>query len=80
MEDFHRPSFLIGRQDCLPLQGCVTTTYVLDLAAGLTQILSDGTETYLYGLGRVGKYNGSDWTYYLSDALGSVRQLTDPNA
>jgi hypothetical protein len=31
----------------------VTTHYTLDLAAGMTQVLADGTHTYLYGLGRV---------------------------
>lgn len=54
----------------------VTTTYVLDLNTGLTQVLSDGTDTYLYGLSRVGEED-TGWDYYLGDALGSVRQLTD---
>lgn len=27
--------------------------YVLDLNAGLTQVLDDGTNTYTYGLGRI---------------------------
>jgi hypothetical protein len=31
----------------------VTTNYVLDQAAGLTQVLSDGTNTYLYGNDRI---------------------------
>jgi RHS repeat-associated protein len=56
-----------------------TTNYTLDLNAGLTQVLSDGTSTYLYGLGRVAEYE-SGWTYYLTDALGSVRQLTSSAA
>lgn len=51
--------------------------YTLDLNAGLTQVLSDGTNTYLYGLGRIAEYQGSVSEYYLGDALGSVRQLTD---
>jgi len=54
-----------------------TTTYTLDLNAGLTQVLSDGANSYLYGLGRIAEYE-SDWAYYLPDALGSVRQITDP--
>jgi YD repeat-containing protein len=33
--------------------GITTTTYTLDLAAGLTQVLSDGKDTYLYGNGRI---------------------------
>ena len=31
----------------------VVTRYMLDLNAGLTQVLSDGTNTYLYGLSRI---------------------------
>ena len=54
----------------------VTTTYVLDLNSGLTQVLSDGTDTYLYGLSRIGEEDTA-WGYFLGDALGSVRQLTD---
>jgi hypothetical protein len=54
----------------------VTTSYVLDLNTGLTQVLSDGTDTYLYGLTRIGEEDTA-WDYYLGDALGSVRQLTD---
>jgi RHS repeat-associated protein len=54
----------------------VTTTYVLDLNVGLTHVLSDGTDTYLYGLSRIGEEDVA-WDYYLSDAQGSVRQLTD---
>ncbi len=51
--------------------------YTLDLNAGLTQVLSDGTNTYLYGNGRVAQA-GSTTEYFLADALGSVRQLADP--
>jgi RHS repeat-associated protein len=54
-----------------------TTNYTLDLNAGLTQVLADGTNTFLYGLGRIGQ-QGADWAYHLPDALGSVRQLADP--
>jgi len=54
----------------------VTTSYSLDLNAGLTQVLADGTTSYLYGLGRIGE-QGADWAYHLPDALGSVRQLAD---
>lgn len=55
----------------------VTTNYSLDLNAGLTQVLSDGTNTYLYGLGRIGEQQASGFAYHLGDALGSVRQLVD---
>lgn len=54
-----------------------TTSYTLDLNAGLTQVLADGTNTYLYALGRVAEQAGTIWTYYHPDAIGSVRQLSD---
>ncbi len=44
--------------------------------AGLTQVLSDGANTYLYGNGRIAQA-GSTTEYFLGDALGSVRQLAD---
>jgi RHS repeat-associated protein len=50
--------------------------YTLDLNTGLTQVLSDGTNTYLYGAGRIAQVNTTT-EYFLGDALGSVRQLTD---
>jgi YD repeat-containing protein len=56
-----------------------TTTYLLDLAAGLTQVLSDGSLDYLYGLDRIAQANGANAAYFLGDALGSVRQLVDGN-
>ena len=48
--------------------------------AGLTQVLSDGTNTYLYGNGRIAQYNTTtdNPDYFLGDALGSVRQMTAP--
>ena len=55
----------------------VTTDYTLDIASGLTQVLGDGTNTYLYGLGRISQHTTTNTDYYLADALGSVRQLTD---
>ena len=57
--------------------GGVTTNYAIDLNAGLTQVLADGTSSYLYGLGRIGQ-QAVEWAYHLPDALGSVRQLADP--
>jgi len=53
------------------------TQYTLDLNAGLTQVLNDGTTTYTYGLGRSSQQSGTTPEYFLGDALGSVRQLTD---
>lgn len=55
----------------------ITTNYTLDLAAGLTQVLADGTNTYLYGVGRIGEQQSGGRQYHLGDALGSVRQLVD---
>ncbi len=55
----------------------MTTNYSLDQVSGLTQVLSDGTNTYLYGTGRLAQYNASGAEYFLDDALGSVRQLVD---
>lgn len=57
----------------------VTTTFTMDLNTGLTQALSDGTHEYLYGAGRIAQLDTGtlDTEYYLTDALGSVRQLTD---
>lgn len=54
-------------------------TYTLDLNAGLTQILDDGEKSYTYGIGRVSQQQGTTAKYFLSDALGSVRQLADAN-
>jgi RHS repeat-associated protein len=54
------------------------TAYTLDLNVGLTQVLADGTNAYMYGLGRIGEAQPDGWMYHLPDALGSVRQLVDP--
>jgi RHS repeat-associated protein len=43
----------------------------------IIQSMTDGTNTYLYGLGRIAQTQGTATDYFLSDALGSVRQLTD---
>ena len=48
----------------------------LKTGAGLTQVLSDGTNTYLYGNGRISQHT-TQTEYFLADALGSVRQLAD---
>jgi RHS repeat-associated protein len=56
-----------------------TTHYTMDLNAGLTQVLQDGTNTYLYGMGRIAQYKANNPEFYLTDALGSVRQLVDAN-
>jgi RHS repeat-associated protein len=53
------------------------THYTLDLNSGLTQVLSDETHSYTYGLGRISQQSGIASEYFLGDALGSVRQMTD---
>ncbi len=50
--------------------------YTLDLNAGLTQVLSDNENSYLYGLGRISQ-TGNSTEYFLEGALGSVRQLAN---
>gem|GEM_PF-1307846 len=54
--------------------GGTTTRYTQDLASPLSQILSDGTTTSVYGMERLYGVAGSTRTWYGSDALGSVRQ------
>jgi RHS repeat-associated protein len=60
----------------------VTTGYVLDPAAGLTQVLQETTNGqttgYLYGADLLAQYDSGTWAYHLNDGLGSVRQLADP--
>ena len=60
----------------------VTTDYVLDPAAGLTQVLVESTggqqTAYLYGLDLLAQYDSGTWAYHVNDGLGSVRQLADP--
>ncbi|MGA9191985.1 MAG: RHS repeat-associated core domain-containing protein, partial [Anaerolineales bacterium] len=51
--------------------------YTLDINTGLTQVLSDGTNVYLYGVNRIAQVGDPDTAYFLGDALGSVRQLVD---
>jgi len=58
----------------------VATNYTLDINAGLTQVLADGTSSYLYGRGRITQISAGVPEYFLGDALGSVRQVADPAA
>ena len=48
--------------------------YTLDLNSGLAQVLASQSDTYLYGLNRLGFERGGQEYQYLHDALGSVRQ------
>ncbi len=42
-------------------------------------MLADGPTVYLYGVNRIAQQNATSTDYFLPDALGSVRQLTDGN-
>jgi RHS repeat-associated protein len=57
--------------------GANTTSYVWDVAAGLPVVLQDGTNTYVYGLGLISTYDGTNMTYRLTDGLGSTINLCD---
>ena len=58
-----------------------TTHYTQDLAAPLTQMLQttqgSATTDYLYGMDRLAAQTGSAKTWYVGDALGSVRLTLD---
>ena len=41
----------------------ITTTYTLDLNNPFAQVLSDGANSYLYGLGHIGEEQPSGWAY-----------------
>lgn len=58
----------------------LTTNYVLDLNTGLTQVLQDGTNTYLYGINRIAQSTAKQSEFFLADVLGSVRNLSNPLA
>ncbi|MEJ5312545.1 MAG: RHS repeat-associated core domain-containing protein [Anaerolineae bacterium] len=45
--------------------------------ARVPELLSDGESLYLIGYDTLGWQSGTDWTFVLPDALGSVRQETD---
>jgi len=62
----------------------VPTEYALDIESGLTQVLSDGDDTFLYGPStgsgqarRISQENFGGRAYFLGDALNSARQLVD---
>jgi len=57
--------------------GGETTTFSLDLLAENPVVLGDGTQSYFYGLGRIGGQGAGGWTYDLADALGTARQIVD---
>jgi RHS repeat-associated protein len=59
------------------------TTFVWDWASEVPEMLSEGqamgssVALYLVGHETLGRWDGADWTYYLPDALGSIRQEAD---
>lgn len=60
------------------------TDFSLDLVSGLSQILSEASNTYLYGPDsstgqafRIGEEQAAGWEYHLGDALQSLRQLVN---
>jgi YD repeat-containing protein len=58
-----------------------TTRYTQDLATPLSQVLQttqgSATTDYLYGMDRLAAVDGSNRTWYVGDALGSVRMTLD---
>jgi RHS repeat-associated protein len=55
----------------------VETDLLVDRGFGLPTIVDDGTNAYLHAEGLVSEVSGTDATWALTDALGSVRGLTD---
>ncbi|RIK43046.1 MAG: hypothetical protein DCC58_10205, partial [Chloroflexi bacterium] len=56
----------------------VTTEYAWDRVSGLPLLVDDGDNAYLHAAGMQSHVDGNDdATYYLGDALGSTRGLTD---
>jgi len=54
-----------------------SVAYAWDWATGVPELLSDGDNLYLVGHNTLGQFADEAWAYYLPDALGSVRQVTD---
>ncbi len=61
------------------LNGGVPTRYVNDPAAGLTQVLSDGTDTYLYGVGRLAQQPGTGNLQYFGLSSLDKENAAGPN-
>ncbi|GMR11318.1 MAG: hypothetical protein BMS9Abin28_2147 [Anaerolineae bacterium] len=61
-------------------RGDITRDYSVDLATGLSQVLHDGTNYYLYGIGRIGEAQPGGRFYQLADGVGSIRQLLESSA
>jgi RHS repeat-associated protein len=58
--------------------GGVTTNYTWDVARGLSVVLQDGTNSYVYGLDLISATDGAGaQTYFTYDGLGSTTDLTN---
>jgi YD repeat-containing protein len=71
----------LGNRTAQTVDG-VTTEYVLDVAAGLPEVIvatvGGASTRYVQAQGQIlAEYETGAWAYVLPDALGSVRQLTD---
>ncbi len=53
------------------------TTLALGWTWPVPEVLRAGEVRYLVGTETLGEWEGSLWTYYLPDALGSIRQAVD---
>ena len=56
--------------------GSTATQFTLDLNSDLADVLSDGTNLYIPGIGQA-NIDGSDPEFYLADANNSTRLVTD---
>ncbi len=54
-----------------------TTDYSLDINTNLPVVLNDDSNSYIYGLGNIAQSSPENTSYFLGDALGSTRQLSD---
>ena len=52
----------------------VPETYVLDTAGGLTQVLADGTNAYLFGVGRISQQGCQYRKGQLAERLAAAAQ------
>jgi len=59
------------------------TEFAWDWATGVSEMLSENGNLYLVGHETLGRWDGASpggadgWSYYVPDALGSVRQVAD---
>ena len=55
-----------------------TTTFTMDLNTGLTHALSDGTNTYIYGNGRIAQVNGgTEYFLHCQPSYVSIHALNE---